>query len=133
MSNKVIITCALTGVLTDPNHHPVPVTPNEMAREARAAFNAGASIMHVHYRQQAPGRRHLPSWEEDVAIALTDAIRESCPGVILNATTGTIGPDISGPAACLRALEISLDTQILGRLDEIFPGPGGPAPEAYAW
>ncbi|OQA17771.1 MAG: L-glyceraldehyde 3-phosphate reductase [Chloroflexi bacterium ADurb.Bin360] len=33
----------------------------------------------------------------------------------------------------LRALEITLDAEILKRLDEIFPGPGGAAPEAYAW
>jgi aryl-alcohol dehydrogenase-like predicted oxidoreductase len=33
----------------------------------------------------------------------------------------------------MRALEISLQEDALGRLDEIFPGPGGPAPEAYAW
>ena len=33
----------------------------------------------------------------------------------------------------LRALEIKLDEAALKKLDEIFPGPGGPAPEAYAW
>jgi aryl-alcohol dehydrogenase-like predicted oxidoreductase len=33
----------------------------------------------------------------------------------------------------LRALDITLDAQALARLDEIFPGPGGAAPEAYAW
>ncbi len=33
----------------------------------------------------------------------------------------------------LRALEVSLDTDTMAKLDEIFPGPGGPAPEAYAW
>jgi len=33
----------------------------------------------------------------------------------------------------LRALELKLDKEALTRLDEIFPGPGGPAPEAYAW
>jgi aryl-alcohol dehydrogenase-like predicted oxidoreductase len=33
----------------------------------------------------------------------------------------------------LRALEIELGDEGLDRLDEIFPGPGGPAPEAYAW
>ena len=33
----------------------------------------------------------------------------------------------------LRALDITLDADILKRLDEIFPGPGGAAPEAYAW
>jgi len=29
--------------------------------------------------------------------------------------------------------EITLDDDVLAKLDEIFPGPGGPAPEAYAW
>lgn len=33
----------------------------------------------------------------------------------------------------MRALEVTLDDDVLARLDEIFPGPGGPAPEAYAW
>ena len=33
----------------------------------------------------------------------------------------------------LRALEIKLTDEQLARLDEIWPGPGGPAPEAYAW
>jgi NDP-hexose C3-ketoreductase / dTDP-4-oxo-2-deoxy-alpha-D-pentos-2-ene 2,3-reductase len=46
---------------------------------------------------------------------------------------------IAGPSSlaqlegALRALEIRLDEKSLGRLDEIFPGPGGAAPEAYAW
>jgi len=35
--------------------------------------------------------------------------------------------------AALRALEISLGASELEQLDDIFPGPGGPAPEAYAW
>jgi 3-keto-5-aminohexanoate cleavage enzyme len=129
MSHKVIITCALTGVLTDPNRHPVPVTPNEIAREARAAFNAGASIMHVHYRQQAPGRRHLPSWETDVAVALMNAIRESCPGVILNATTGTIGADISGPVACLRAIRPEIAACNAGSLNYLKAKADG----SWAW
>jgi uncharacterized protein (DUF849 family) len=104
MSDKVIITCALTGVLTDPRHYPVPVTPKEMAAEARAAFEAGAAIMHVHFRNQAPGKGHLPSWEPAVAVEIMDAIRAACPGVILNQSTGTRGPDISGATSCLRAV-----------------------------
>ncbi len=104
MAGKAIITCALTGVLTDPKQHPIPVTPEEMAREARRAFDAGAAIMHVHFRQQAPGKGHLPSWEPSVAVAIMDAIRHACPGVILNQSTGTRGPDIQGPLDCLRAI-----------------------------
>jgi len=33
----------------------------------------------------------------------------------------------------MRALNVTLSQEILKRLDDIFPGPGGPAPEAYAW
>jgi uncharacterized protein (DUF849 family) len=102
---KAVITCALTGVLTDPRQHPVPVTPDQMAREAKAASDAGAAIMHVHFRQQGPGKGHLPSWEPGVATTIVQAIREACPGVILNQSTGTIGPDIAGPLACLEAVK----------------------------
>jgi uncharacterized protein (DUF849 family) len=73
-----------------------------MAAEARDAFNAGASIMHVHLRSQEPGFGHMPSWDPDVAQAVCSAIRAACPGVIVNLTTGVIGKDISGPAACLQ-------------------------------
>jgi uncharacterized protein (DUF849 family) len=100
--DKAILTCALTGVLTDPKQHPVPVTPEQMAASAREAYDAGAAIMHVHLRQQGPGLGHLPSWDPAVAAEIVDAIRAACPGVIINLTTGVIGKDISGPVACLR-------------------------------
>ena len=102
MGDKAILTCALTGVLTDPKQHPVPVTPQQMAAEARDAFNAGASVMHVHLRMQEEGRGHLPSWDPEVAARIVGAIRDACPGVIVNLTTGVVGKDIAGPAACLR-------------------------------
>ncbi|MFQ3611261.1 MAG: aldo/keto reductase, partial [Fimbriimonadales bacterium] len=52
------------------------------------------------------------------------------PGV----TAPIIGPrTIEQLDQSLRALEIQLDENALKRLDAIFPGPGGPAPEAYAW
>jgi 3-keto-5-aminohexanoate cleavage enzyme len=103
--DKAILTCALTGVLTNPSQHPVPVTPEQMASEARDAFNAGASIMHVHLRSQEPGYGHMPSWDPEVAAAVTDAIRAACPGVIINLTTGVVGKDVSGPLACLRRVQ----------------------------
>lgn len=99
--DKAILTCAINGVLTNPKQHPVPVTPEEMASSARDAYNAGASIMHIHFRQQAEGLGHLPSWEPEVAQACSDAIRQACPDVVINQTTGTIGPDVSGPVACI--------------------------------
>ncbi len=103
--DKAILTCALTGVLTNPQQHPVPVTPVQMAAEARDAYNAGASIMHIHMRSQEEGMGHLPSWDPDVAERIVYAIREACPGVIINLTTGVVGKDISGPLACIRRVK----------------------------
>lgn len=49
-------------------------------------------------------------------------------------TAPLIGPRTIGQLeASLRALEITLTPDVMERLDEIFPGPGGPGPEAYAW
>ena len=100
--DKAILTCALTGVLTNPKQHPVPVTPEQMAAEARDAWNAGATVMHVHLRRQEAGMGHLPSWDPDVAESVVGAIRAACPGVVINLTTGVIGKDVSGPLECLR-------------------------------
>ncbi len=67
--------------------------------------------------------------EEPAAVALAWLLHQQ----------GVTGP-IIGPrtmeqldGASLRALELTLDADALATLDEIFPGPGGPAPEAYAW
>jgi aryl-alcohol dehydrogenase-like predicted oxidoreductase len=49
-------------------------------------------------------------------------------------TAPILGPrTVAQLEGSMRALEVALDDGVLRRLDEIFPGPGGPAPEAYAW
>jgi aryl-alcohol dehydrogenase-like predicted oxidoreductase len=66
--------------------------------------------------------------EEPAHIALAWLIAQ--PGV----TGPIIGPrTMDQLEGAMRALEIDLTDKTLRRLDEIFPGPGGPAPEAYAW
>ena len=115
--NKVVVTCSLTGVLTNPAQHPVPVTPTEMAASAKEAFDAGASIMHVHFRRQEPGMGFLPTWEPEVASAIVTAIREACPGVIINNTTGVVGADIAGPLACLDATRPEMAAMNAGTLN----------------
>ena len=129
MSDKAVITCALTGVLTDPKGHPVPVSVEEMAAEARRAFEAGASIMHVHFRRQEPGQGHLPSWDPDVAEAVIGAIRDACPGVIINMSTGVVGADISGPLACLARLRPEIAACNAGTLNYLKTRADG----AWAW
>lgn len=98
---KVVITCALTGVLTDPQVHRVPVTPAEMAAQAHEAFNAGATVVHCHFRNQLPGKGHLPTWDLETVGKILAAIKTRVPQIIINMSTGTPGPDISGPLSCL--------------------------------
>ena len=49
-------------------------------------------------------------------------------------TAPIIGPRILDQLeSAMRALDLKLDNATMKRLDEIWPGPGGPAPEAFAW
>src|SRR5580692_10375602 len=127
--DKAIVTCAITGVLTDPRHYPAPVTPEEMAAASKAAADEGASVIHVHFRRLEPGQGHLPSWQPEVALAVVAAIREACPGVIVNQTTGTVGADISGPVACLKAVRPEVAALNAGSLNYLKTRSDG----AWAW
>ena len=89
--DKVVVTCSINGVLTDPTKFKVPVTPDEMAASCLDAYNAGASVAHIHFRDQRTGKGHFPTWEPDVAAAIAAAIRERVPDMLLNFTTGTMG------------------------------------------
>lgn len=129
MTNKAVITCSLTGVLTDPKTHPVPVTVKEMADSARDAYNAGASCMHVHFRKQEEGQGHMPSWEPEVASAVADAIREACPDVILNFSTGVPGRKQEGPMSCLRACRPEIAAMNSGSLNYLKTRSNG----TWAW
>lgn len=129
MTEKAIITCALNGVLTDPARHPVPVTPEQCAESAREAMEAGAAIIHVHYRDQRPGKGHLPSWDPAVAGEIVAAIRAACPGIIINSTTGVPGPDYDGPLAVLRALAPEIGACNAGSLNYLKLRADG----AWAW
>ncbi len=117
MSDKAILTCALTGVLTNPAQYPVPVTPEEMADAAEQAWNEGAVIVHCHFRDQREGMGFMPTWNVDVVSAIIAAIKERTPDMIINMSTGVGGPDISGPVACLEALKPELAACNAGSLN----------------
>lgn len=83
--------------------------------------------------------RHLPAIEAWEAYCEE---RGEAPGDVALAwllhqpavTAPIVGPRTRGQLdGAVRALDISLDQAALDRIDSIFPGPGGTAPEAYAW
>jgi 3-keto-5-aminohexanoate cleavage enzyme len=81
MSQKVIITAALTGAATMKNQNPnVPYTPQEFADEAYKCWKAGATMVHIHARAENGMATH----EHDRIRQTHDAIKEKCPDLIVN-------------------------------------------------
>jgi uncharacterized protein (DUF849 family) len=84
-SNKVIITCAVTGSIHTPTMTPhLPITPDEIAAASIGAAEAGAAIIHLHARDPKDGR---PTPDPDVFMAFLPRIKQSTDAVV-NITTG---------------------------------------------
>ena len=86
-TDKVVITCALTGAVTTKKQCPaIPYTAEEIGEEARRAWEAGASVVHVHGREDSG----QPSYRPEVFEAYKREIEKRCP-VIINFSTGAVG------------------------------------------
>jgi uncharacterized protein (DUF849 family) len=93
-----VITCAVTGVLADRRVCPnIPYTPVEIAEEAKRAYEAGASVVHIHARN-ADG---TPTFSPAVFASIKEEIQKRCP-ILLNFSTGTIQDDVTEQCAYLR-------------------------------
>jgi uncharacterized protein (DUF849 family) len=104
-NNKVVVTVAVTGVLTDPGRFNVPVRPEEMAEAVLQAYNAGATVAHCHFRDQREGLGALPTWDLATVGDILQAIKEKVPDIIICMSTGVVGNDLSGPLGCLEAFK----------------------------
>lgn len=84
-NSKVIITCAVTGSIHTPTMTPyLPITPDQIADEAVAAAEAGASILHLHARDPRDGS---PTPDPAVFMQFLPRIKQQTDAVI-NITTG---------------------------------------------
>jgi uncharacterized protein (DUF849 family) len=83
--SKVIISCAITGSIHTPSMSAhLPVTPDEIARQAIDAAAAGASVLHLHARDPIDGR---PTPDPEIFMQFLPRIKEECDAVV-NITTG---------------------------------------------
>jgi len=82
---KVIITCAITGAIHTPTMTPyLPITPEHIAREAIAAAEAGAAILHLHARDPETGK---PDQSPEAFARFLPQIKQGTNAVI-NITSG---------------------------------------------
>jgi uncharacterized protein (DUF849 family) len=84
-TRKVIITCAVTGAIHTPTMSPhLPITADEIADAAIGAWEAGASIVHLHARDPRDGR---PDQRPEAFAPFLKRIKAAC-NVVINITTG---------------------------------------------
>jgi 3,5-dioxohexanoate:acetyl-CoA acetone transferase len=84
-SNKVIITCAITGSIHTPTMSPhLPVTPQQIADQAVGAAEAGAAIVHLHARNPETGR---PDQSPEAFGRFLPLIKQRS-NVVINLTSG---------------------------------------------
>jgi uncharacterized protein (DUF849 family) len=86
-SDKVIVTVAVTGLAANRAQCPaIPYTPDEIADEAYRAYQQGASVVHIHAREDDG----TPTQRTEVYKAIRDKIRAKCD-MVINFSTGTVG------------------------------------------
>jgi uncharacterized protein (DUF849 family) len=84
-SNKVIITCAITGSIHTPSMSPyLPITPDQIVADAVAAAEAGAAMLHLHARDPKTGK---PDQNPELFKQFMPRIKQQT-NAILNVTTG---------------------------------------------
>lgn len=109
-SDKVIITCAITGSVHTPTMSPyLPITANDIAEQSIGAAEAGAAILHLHARNPETGR---PSQDPALFMDFLPRIKQAT-GAVLNITTGGgLGMSLEermAPAKHIRAEVASLN------------------------
>ena len=90
--DKVIVTCALTGVVANREQCPyLPYSPVEIADEAKRAYDAGAAVVHIHGREPQTGEQ---SWSTEIYAQIKHEVQKRCP-VIINFSSGGFNMGIS--------------------------------------
>ena len=113
LPEKVVITAALTGVAANRDQCKwIPYTPQEIGEEALKAYNAGASIVHIHGREY-DGK---PSWRVEIFREIMQEVRKRCP-IIINFSTGAVGVDRDTRIAHIRELKPEIAALNMGTMN----------------
>ncbi len=87
----VVITVAITGAIPKKKDNPaVPVTPAQQIESTQEAFEAGATLVHIHARNPED---EGPSSDPDLFAQVQEGVRKYCPGMIIQHSTGGRGRD----------------------------------------
>lgn len=120
MAKNVIITCAVTGGIHTPTMSPhLPITPQQIADEAIAAAEAGASIIHLHARDPETGK---PVHDPETFKQFLPVIKQRCDAVVNISTGGGLGMTLEQRTAAAMATSPEMASLNMGSMNfGIFP------------
>lgn len=129
---KVIITCAITGSVHTPSMTPyLPITPEQIARDSIDAYEAGASIIHLHARDPEDGR---PTPSVDVFRQFLPRIKEATNAVINITTGGGHNMSVQDRLAAPLALRPEMCSMNMGSMNfGLFPALNSGRQWKYDW
>ncbi len=82
--DKLIINAALTGIMPSKKDNPfVPITPEEIADDAKRVYDLGASIVHIHARD----KNGNPCSKKEIYKEIIERIRDKCSDIIITVST----------------------------------------------
>ncbi|MFE0811075.1 3-keto-5-aminohexanoate cleavage protein [Streptomyces sp. NPDC058794] len=122
MTENVIITCALTGAGDTVRKSPhVPVTPEQIARNAVEAAAAGAAVVHIHVRDPQTGD---PSRDPKLYREVVERVKETGTDVVINLTAGMGGDlviDPDDPLTHLPGTDLVSGLERLPHVEDLLP------------
>ncbi|MCB5945654.1 3-keto-5-aminohexanoate cleavage protein [Acidocella sp. KAb 2-4] len=121
-SNKVIITCAVTGSIHTPTMSPhLPITPDQIAADAIAAAEAGAAMLHLHARNPETGR---PDQNPALFRQFMPRIKQSTDAILNITTGGGLGMSLEDRLAPTKQLKPEVCSMNMGSINFNISGAG---------
>ena len=131
-SNKVIITCAITGAVHTPSMSPyLPITPAQIADESLAAAAAGAAVIHLHARDPETGK---PDQTPERFLEFLPQIKQQSDAILNITTGGGLGMTLDQRLAPALAVQPEIASMNMGSLNFNISGAGEKVTDwRYAW
>ncbi|MDB5702308.1 MAG: hypothetical protein JWL66_2507 [Sphingomonadales bacterium] len=121
-TDKVIITCAVTGSIHTPTMSPyLPITADEIASDAIAAAEAGAAMLHLHARNPETGQ---PSQDPELFAAFLPRIKQSTDAIVNITTGGGLGMSLDDRLAPAKRFRPEVCSMNMGSVNFNISGAG---------
>jgi len=115
LTNKVVITAAVTVAVHTPSMSPyLPITQRQLVDEILAAYDAGATVAHLHVRDPETG---MPNADQDIFLEIATEVKKHCDIILCTTTGGRLGEPVDKRVQVVTTLKPELASLNAGSLN----------------